>query len=204
MPRVRVKVAPKPVRTIDVSESYFANQAAQAQPEPVASPAPAHSGASTGGLHQRPEEQTTSRNPAPRGLFITRKGLVTAVAAILLTIGLLTIYSKREQPTTDNPGTLGTSQTLPGATPEAQRYYNEISAYVELPEGEAPTVLNVSDANEVKKDNAALSDIRNGDKMLFFTKSRKLVVYRPDTKKVVAVVSLALPAATTPTPPKNR
>lgn len=120
----------------------------------------------------------------------------TAIAALLL-VGFYAAYSNRERPGGPS-GTLGTSQTLPGATSEAQTYYNEISPYVELPRDEAPTVLNISNAEEVKKDNAALTDIKNGDKMLFFTKSRKLVVYRPATKKVVAVVSLAAPAATTP------
>lgn len=52
--------------------------------------------------------------------------------------------------------TLGASQTIPGASVEAQQIYNEISKSVVLPEGEAPTVLNISDAEAVKKDNAAL------------------------------------------------
>lgn len=135
-----------------------------------------------------------------QGIFISRKKIVWLVIAVLLISGALLAYSKRERPGANPSGTLGAAQTVQGSNSEAQRYYNEISPYVEVPTGEIPTVLNVSDAEAVKKDNAALTDIKNGDKMLFFAKSRKLVVYRPGTKKVVAVVSLANPSASTTTP----
>lgn len=180
MPRVRVKVSPNPVRTIEPSELQNVQQA---QPVQAVEPIP-----------QPTEVPAQNRSATPKGLLITRRALVGSLAALLIVTTSVFLYSKRERP--DNPsGTLGVSQTLPGATAEAQQYYDAINQYVELPSGEAPTVLNISDANEVKRDNAALSDINNGDKMLFFKKSRKLVVYRPSTKKVIAVVSLAAPAA---------
>jgi hypothetical protein len=160
-------------------------------------------------LHPTPQQQVYLQDAQPaaaaipmQGIFISRRKIVSVAIAALLLVAGLTAYSKRERPL-DPSGTLGASQSLQGATSEAQQYYNEVSPHVEVPAGEAPTVLNVSDAEAVKKDNAALTDIRNGDKMLFFAKSRKLVVYRPSTKKVVAVVSLATPATTT-TPNSTR
>lgn len=150
-----------------------------------------------------PVRQTVAA-PANQGIFISRKKIVWLMIAVLLIAGALLAYAKRERPGTNPSGTLGTAQTVQGGNSEAQRYYNEISPYVEVPAGEVPTVLNVSDAEAVKKDNAALTDIKNGDKMLFFAKSRKLVVYRPGTKKVVAVVSLANPSASTTTPSIQR
>jgi hypothetical protein len=174
--RVRIQIKPEAVEPIE-------------QPEPVQFD-PQHT--------ERPNSlhQETAVTMPTQGIFISRRKAVWTAIIALLTVGLITAYVNRERPVLP-AATLGTSQELPGATTEAQQYYNEISPYVELPSGEAPTVLNVSDAEAVKKDNAALTDIKNGDKMLFFTKSRKLVVYRPSTKKVVAVVSLA---TSTPTP----
>lgn len=172
------------------------------QPRPVASPHPGY-GVAQGAkarhpsqaVHNYPAQQARPAAPQPQGIFISRKKIVWTIILVLVIAGGLTAFTKRERPAADHTSTLGTSQTLPGATQEAQGYYNEISPHVEVPTGEAPTVLNVSDADAVKKDNAALTDIKNGDKMLFFTKSRKLVVYRPGTKKVIAVVSLAAPTA---------
>ena len=195
MARVRVQQVPEPVKTIQVP---------QAAPD-VRPPAPVdpHTAREHNAPQQQqpyyPPQQTDQAAVMPsQGIFISRRKMLWAAAAVLVVVGLYTAYTNRERP--QAPGTLGTSQELPGATTEAQAYYNEISPHVELPAGEAPTVLNVSDAEEVKKDNAALTDIKNGDKMLFFTKSRKLVVYRPATKKVIAVVSLAAPAAPAASP----
>lgn len=194
MARVRVQQVPEPVKTIQVP---------QAAPD-VRPPAPAgpHNAPEYGAPEQQPyypPQHTAQAAVIPsQGIFISRRKMLWAAVAVLVVVGLATAYANRERPQT--PGTLGTSQELPGATTEAQAYYNEISPHVELPAGEAPTILNVSDAEEVKRDNAALTDIKNGDKMLFFTKSRKLVVYRPATKKVIAVVSLAAPAVPVTSP----
>jgi hypothetical protein len=78
---------------------------------------------------------------------------------------------------------------------EATKLTEEIGKHVELPVGEAPTIALISDADKVKTDNPALSDIKNGDKMLFFTRARKVVIYRPSTQKVVVVLSIADPTA---------
>lgn len=184
MARVRVQQIPQPVKTIQAPQSV-----PDVRPPAPGSPhtVPEYSAPE----HHQPQPTAQTAVMPSQGIFISRRKALWAAAAVLVVVGLSAAYANRERPQT--PGTLGASQELPGATTEAQAYYNEISPHVELPAGETPTVLNVSDADEVKKDNAALTDIKNGDKMLFFTKSRKLVVYRPSTKKVVAVVSLATP-----------
>jgi hypothetical protein len=199
MARVRVQQTPEqPVRTITVPQA--ASDADLAQPVvaslPVHQPAPVYpDSAQPAEQSYYPVQQADASVMAipTQGIFITRKTVMWAVALILVMLALAVAYANRERPAGPS-GTLGTSQ----APTEAEGYYQEISKYIEVPANETPTVLNVSDADAVKKDNATLSDIKNGDKLLFFTKSRKLVVYRPSSKKVVAAVSLAAPAATTP------
>jgi hypothetical protein len=180
--RLRVKVpSPEPVRTIEMPQTYGQQPPRHSQ-QPV-----------QGAYHH-----ATSPAVTTQGVYVSKSKLIWLIVLILLIVGLFTAYVNREKSANEPFGTLGTSETTQNGATEAQQYYNEISKYVELPTGEMPTVLNISDAEEVKKDNAALTDIKDGDKMLFFTKSRKLVVYRPSSKKVVAVVSLAAPAGSAP------
>jgi hypothetical protein len=120
----------------------------------------------------------------PQGVHLSRR-------AIFFMIGLFIVITMVAVALARN---VGHPQTLNGADTstksEAQQYFDKVNQVVELGTDELPTVANVSDADKVKKENVILSDVKNGDKMLFFAKSRKLVVFRPDTNKVVAVVSL--------------
>jgi hypothetical protein len=175
-------------------------------PEPIVVPLPVHqpvpvysepTDVAERAYSPAPPSEVSAMTIPTQGIFLSKKTVMWSIGFLLIAAGLLVAYSNRERPVSPS-GTLGTSQT----PTEAEGYYQEISKYVEVPANETPTVLNVSDAEAVKKDNAALSDIKNGDKLLFFTKSRKLVVYRPSSKKVVAAVSLAAP--TTNTPPSTR
>lgn len=201
MVRVRVQQTPQqPIRTITVPQAV--NDVVTPEPIvttlPVHQPVPAYSEpteAAEQAYYPTPQSEASAMAMPTQGIFLSKKTVMWASGLVLIVVVFLVAYSNRERPASPS-GTLGASQ----APTEAEGYHQEISKYVEVPANEIPTVLNVSDADAVKKDNAALSDIKNGDKLLFFTKSRKLVIYRPSSKKVVAAVSLAAPPAITPTP----
>lgn len=136
--------------------------------------------------------QLSGRKPTG-SVTLSRRTLLIASACFIL---ILILAVRIDRDGTDKTGNNSTSTTVSSADSEAQKYYDEVSKFIELPSNEKPQILNVSDANKVKQDNMALADIEDGDKMLFFTKSRKLVVYRPSTKKIVAAISLTPPQST--------
>lgn len=133
-----------------------------------------------------------NNTPKPTGIMLSKRLLVILSVGMTILLLFLTGVILSQRNSSQTPKTLGvvTDQSEP------QRYYDSVSNFVELPTNELPTVANVSEAEKVKAQNSAFTDVKNGDKMLFFVKSRKVVVYRPDTNKVVAVISLAVPTET--------
>lgn len=82
-----------------------------------------------------------------------------------------------------------------------------------LPEGEEPTVMQVTDVSKLK-DQPFFANAVNGDKVLIYTKAKKAILYRTETNKIldVAPVNIGTPAPTptqsttpvlTPTPTKT-
>jgi hypothetical protein len=78
-------------------------------------------------------------------------------------------------------------------TSNVEEVVKQLSQGVELPVNEVPQMRTIEDAARFTQQNPSLSDIKNGDQLLFFEKSKKVVVYRPSTKKAVVVVTLAEP-----------
>jgi hypothetical protein len=75
---------------------------------------------------------------------------------------------------------------------EASKLAREIGQYVDVPGDEEPKLLTVTESAKTIQQYPALSDIKDGDKILLYTKSRRMIVYRPDTKKVITAVTLAV------------
>lgn len=64
-----------------------------------------------------------------------------------------------------------------------------------LPEGEEPTVMQVTDISKLK-DQAFFANAQNGDKVLIFTNAKKAILYRVDTNKIIDVAPINLGPAT--------
>ncbi len=64
-----------------------------------------------------------------------------------------------------------------------------VSNYMELPQGENPTIATVVDREKLQ-DQAFFVNAENGDKVLIYTNARKAILYRPSTKKVVEVAPI--------------
>lgn len=194
MARVRVKVTNDP-KVIEVSPE----QLIQNVPEPIPTthetntPEPVTSSVQSSAMPSEP--QTISKN----GITLSKRALIGMASVSLILVFFLSAILISKNHSSGQPKTLGsaTQET------EAQSYYNAVSKIVELPTDELPTVANVADAQKVKEQNSVLTDVKDGDKMLFFAKARKVVVYRPSSQKVVAAVSLAQPDATTQTQKTN-
>src|SRR3989338_10807383 len=101
---------------------------------------------------------------------------------------------------------------------DVSKTIQQVGKLIELPD-ETPTVATVSDVEKLKSQ-AFFSKAQNGDKVLIFTDSKKAILYRPSTKKIIEVSALNIGdsptsaaiaptaartgAKTTPTTPKVR
>lgn len=82
-----------------------------------------------------------------------------------------------------------TTSPATSASRERDALVREVGQLVLLPNEEA-SVLTVADKSKLK--NVALTDrVENGDKMLLFAQSKRLVVYRPKSHKVIDMLTIS-------------
>jgi hypothetical protein len=86
-----------------------------------------------------------------------------------------------------------------------------VGSLITLPTGETPTIANVSDAEQARKQSAFFNNAVNGDKVLMYVKAGEAILYRPDSNKIILVAPLtfntdanAKPATTTPVTTTNK
>ncbi len=79
--------------------------------------------------------------------------------------------------------------TAPSAEEEIAEVIGVIGTYMELPEGETPTIATVLDKEKLA-DQAFFNNSENGDKVLIYTTAKKAILYRPSTKKVIEVAPI--------------
>jgi hypothetical protein len=65
-----------------------------------------------------------------------------------------------------------------------------VSKYIELPD-EIPTIATVTDKTKLGSQ-PFFTNAENGDKVLMFAKSQKVILYRPTTKKIINVSTLSI------------
>jgi len=65
----------------------------------------------------------------------------------------------------------------------------KIGRFMELPQGEDPTLATVSDRSKLKGQDF-FARAQNGDRVLIYTKARKAILYRPASEKIIEVTNL--------------
>ncbi|CAN5154175.1 hypothetical protein BH11PAT3_BH11PAT3_2920 [soil metagenome] len=65
----------------------------------------------------------------------------------------------------------------------------EVGRLVDLPQGETPTIATVTDLKPLGSQEF-FKDAQIGDKLLLFTRSKRAILYRPSTKKIIVVAPL--------------
>lgn len=71
---------------------------------------------------------------------------------------------------------------------EIQDITGAIGNFMELPD-ETPTLATITDQEKLK-DYSFFAKAQNGDKVLIFAQSQKAILYRPESRKIIEVVSL--------------
>jgi hypothetical protein len=73
----------------------------------------------------------------------------------------------------------------------------KVGALMNLPENERPALVTVVDKSKLNTE-AFFSRVENGDQILVYGQSRKVIIYRPETNKIIEASIFTLP-----TPPKE-
>lgn len=82
---------------------------------------------------------------------------------------------------------------------ETDRIKSEVSSIIEVPSDEEPTIATVSEASKLSNQ-AFFAKAQNGDKLLMYSKAKKAILYRPNTKKIIEVAPINLGNNTDKTP----
>lgn len=75
------------------------------------------------------------------------------------------------------------------AQEETNRLVEEVGKLIELPSEETPTVATVVDVEKLKEQ-PFFAKAKNQDRVLIYTESRKAILYRPETKKIIEVAPI--------------
>ena len=117
--------------------------------------------------------------------------IIVTIIGIVFIANLINDRNRLQQQLNDTKGGATGSQ-------QAEDIVKRLTGSVELPSDETPQMRTIEDAAKFTEQNPSLGDIKNGDVLLFFEKSKRVVVYRPSTKKAIVVVTLAEPATSQP------
>jgi hypothetical protein len=69
---------------------------------------------------------------------------------------------------------------------ELKSVVSKVSKLIEIPRDEKPTIATVQDESSLKNQDF-FKDVENGDKVLIFTSSKKAIIYRESTNKIINV-----------------
>lgn len=74
---------------------------------------------------------------------------------------------------------------------EDKKTIESISKYMELPQGEEPSIATILDITKLK-DQKFFENAQNGDKIIIYNSARKAILWRPTTNKIIEVAPLVL------------
>lgn len=72
-------------------------------------------------------------------------------------------------------------------TEQAQALLEKVSALIQLPTSETPSMASINDAASAKQSQPFLANAQNGDVLIVYAQAGEAILYRPSTNKLVAV-----------------
>jgi hypothetical protein len=190
----------------DEEEPAPAEEPKEEKPAPAPAPAPkpaAVAPAPAASEPPAPPKPTVSSAPGEK-----RSGhIFLDVILVILIIGLAlwswTLYSDRSDLRQQVDALKANPQVA--VQKQTQDLISKVGKLYNLPNGETPTIANVTDAAAAKKQSAFFNNAQKGDKVLMYVKAGVAILYRPSTNKIILVAPLTFTnsdatASATPTP----
>jgi hypothetical protein len=111
--------------------------------------------------------------------------LICLGAIILMALPSIFFYTKYTNLNNqlNNPG--------PTAQTQVNDILQRIGKHVLLPQNEQPSIATVTDPSKLQAQ-PFFANAKTGDKVIVFTHSRKTILYRPSSGKVVAIAQLGV------------
>lgn len=180
------------------------NNQEPSEPEPAAEPEPQAVGDDSH-LEEPTKPSVVSESKNHRGLRTVFEVLLV-VAVVALGLWSWTLYNDRND-LQDQVTKLNQNPQI-AVQKQTDALIARVGALIDLPKGESPTIANVSDANQAKKQSAFFNSSQNGDKVLMYVKAGEAILYRPSTNKIILVAPLTFnnnttKASSTATTPKT-
>lgn len=121
-------------------------------------------------------------------LLVKYPKVLLVIILIFAAVGV-TIYLARTRP--DILG-ISTGQDAVQSQKEVENLIDEIGKLIRLPQDDSPTVATVTDAEKLKSQ-PFFAEAQNGDKVLIYTNSKKIYLYRPSEKKIIeaSIINIA-------------
>ncbi len=126
------------------------------------------------------------------------KLILLLLVLLLVAVALAIFFYKRYQSTQvllSNPQAANQAQT--------KALVQKVGKFMELPQGEDPTVATVLDRDKLKSE-PFFATAKNGDQLLIYPKAKKAILYRPSENKIINVAPLSIGSDASPTPSPSR
>lgn len=123
------------------------------------------------------QETTVSHKNRRRPKKLT---VILGLLLVLVLLAAVVFFVKYRQAVNNNP------------TTQRDHLLKEIGQDIALPK-ETPTISTVLDASKITNPTLA-AQAQNGDKLLVYANAKRLIVYRPSSRKVVDILSIQAPA----------
>jgi hypothetical protein len=85
------------------------------------------------------------------------------------------------------------------AKEEQKLVLDKVTKLTELPTGETPTIATISDRDKLAGQ-PFFANAVNGDKVIFYPTSKRAIIYRPSTNKIIDMSQVNVTDTTTPAP----
>ncbi len=139
-----------------------------------------------------PRQAPLSPPPAP-GIVVSPKMLVIAGLLLLAAfIAVILLVSRDDDGSNTAADPKASQAATADAEAEAVKYHEEIRSYTDVPADQTPSLVAVTDpAKLAEKSPVLFKNAQKDDVVLFYLnpdKTGKAVLYRPLTKKLIAIV----------------
>lgn len=138
------------------------------------------------------QDQPVVQQQLQTGPPLTKNNLIIGLAILAVAIGFILLMNDRNR-LKQEVNKQSTNQVSAGQT-DALKYQEEIGKIVELPTGQTPSLVSVTDSKKLAGENPFFKNAQDGDVVLLYVspdKSVRAILYRPSSHKVIEATSSA-------------
>lgn len=125
--------------------------------------------------------------------------LLVAIPLVVISLSGISFYFFSRYQSTQKE--LSRVKSLTISDPQNDLIISDVSAIMELPQGETPQVATVSDKTKLA-DQPFFKKAENGDAIIIYAQAQKAILYRPSTKKIIDVSPIVVSSPTPNTSPQ--